>query len=163
MGTLYAATRIYIYINLADTSITISSHLFRGPSHFFHQTKALLFSASFVLPFRPALDRSAGAAGPAGAAGASAGAAALAAVTVPMPAQAVEGVRGKMDLGFDGIFMGHYYCYYYLMGLHLMGVSAIQWYQWILTEIQRDLAGFNGDTKDSSGDAMDLLKMIVHF
>ena len=49
------------------------------------------------------------------------------------------------------------------MGLHLMGVSAIQWYQWILTEIQWDLAGFNGDTKDSSGDAMDLLKMIVHF
>ena len=65
-----------------------------------------------MLPFRPALDRPAGAAG---AAGAGAGAAVLAAVTVPMPAQAVEGVRGKMDFGFDGIFMGHYYCYSYPM------------------------------------------------
>lgn len=60
---------------------------------------ALLFSASFVLPFRPALDRPAGAAG---AAGAGAGAAALAAVTVPMPAQAVEGVS-NFELIYGGV------------------------------------------------------------
>lgn len=52
-----------------------------------------------MLPFRPALDRPAGAAG---AAGAGAGAAALAAVTVPMPAQAVEGVS-NFELIYGGV------------------------------------------------------------